>query len=84
MATTYSKVKKSYNELGIIRMGMVKNRYGQNYGTTAMSIDYTTLTLSQTQQIIDTDEANAAEIRPGAEGLLALTGKRVKLRRKEV
>lgn len=46
------------NELGIIRMGMIKNRYGQNFGTTAMSIDYTTLTLSQTQQIIDTDEAN--------------------------
>jgi replicative DNA helicase len=46
------------NELGVIRLGMVKNRYGQNYGSCTMAIDYTTLTLSQTQQIIDTEEAN--------------------------
>jgi replicative DNA helicase len=46
------------NELGLLRLGMVKNRYGQNFGSCNMSIDYTTLTLSQTQQIIDTEEAN--------------------------
>lgn len=46
------------NELGILRLGMVKNRYGQNFGSCNMSIDYTTLTLSQTEQIIDTEEAN--------------------------
>jgi hypothetical protein len=46
------------NELGVIRLGMVKNRYGQNFGSCNMAIDYTTLTLSQSEQIIDTDEAN--------------------------
>jgi replicative DNA helicase len=46
------------NELGIIRLGMAKNRYGQNFGSCNMSIDYTTLTLSQSEQIIDTAEAN--------------------------
>ena len=45
-------------ELGIIRLGMAKNRYGQNFGSCNMSIDYTTLTLSQSEQIIDTAEAN--------------------------
>tara|TARA_R110002050_G_scaffold6130_3_gene25957 strand:- start:2867 stop:4198 length:1332 start_codon:yes stop_codon:yes gene_type:complete len=48
-------------ELGIIRMGMVKNRYGQNFGTCTMAIDYTTLTLSQTQAIINTEEATAID-----------------------
>lgn len=46
------------NELGVIRLGMVKNRYGQNFGSCNMTIDYTTLTLSQTQQNIDTEESN--------------------------
>ena len=40
---------------------MVKNRYGQNFGSCAMSIDYSTLTLSQTQQIINTEEADAVD-----------------------
>tara|TARA_R110000824_G_scaffold44622_2_gene129713 strand:- start:11512 stop:12843 length:1332 start_codon:yes stop_codon:yes gene_type:complete len=44
-------------ELGVIRLGMVKNRYGQNFGTCTMAIDYSTLTLSQAQEIINTDEA---------------------------
>jgi replicative DNA helicase len=44
-------------DLGVIRMGMVKNRYGQNFGTCTMAIDYTTLALSQTQEIINTEEA---------------------------
>jgi len=46
------------NELGVIRLGMIKNRYGQNFGSCNMAIDYTRLTLSQTEQIIDTEEAN--------------------------
>jgi replicative DNA helicase len=46
------------NELGVIRLGMAKNRYGQNFGSCNMAIDYTTLTLSQSEQIIDTEEAN--------------------------
>ena len=44
-------------ELGIIRLGMMKNRYGQNFGSTAMSIDYSTLTLSEAQNLINTEEA---------------------------
>ena len=37
-------------DLGVLRLGMMKNRYGQNFGTTAMAIDYTTLTLSEAQK----------------------------------
>ena len=44
-------------DLGVIRMGMMKNRYGQNFGSTAMSIDYSTLTLSEAQNLINTEEA---------------------------
>ena len=44
-------------DLGVIRMGMMKNRYGQNFGTIAMAIDYTTLTLSEAQNLINTEEA---------------------------
>ncbi len=45
-------------DLGVIRLGMVKNRYGQNFGTCTMAIDYTTLSLSQAQNIINTEEAD--------------------------
>ncbi len=44
-------------DLGVIRMGMMKNRYGQNFGSVAMAIDYTTLTLSEAQNLINTEEA---------------------------
>ena len=44
-------------DLGVIRMGMMKNRYGQNFGSIAMAIDYTTLTLSEAQNLINTEEA---------------------------
>ena len=44
-------------DLGVIRLGMMKNRYGQNFGSTAMSIDYSTLTLSEAQNLINTEEA---------------------------
>ena len=37
---------------------MFKNRYGQNFGSCNMAINYSTLTLSQTEHIIDTEEAN--------------------------
>ncbi len=49
-------------DLGVIRMGMVKNRYGQNFGTTALAIDYATLTLSQADTIINTEEADNVDI----------------------
>ena len=44
-------------DLGVIRLGMMKNRYGQNFGSTAMAIDYSTLTLSEAQNLINTEES---------------------------
>ena len=49
-------------DLGVIRLGMVKNRYGQNFGTCTMAIDYSTLTLSQAQNIINTEEADDVDV----------------------
>ena len=43
-------------ELGIIRLGMMKNRYGQNFGSCEMSIDYSTLTLTESEPQNNTDE----------------------------
>jgi hypothetical protein len=40
-------------ENGILRMGMMKNRFGANFGTSAFSIDYTTLS------IVEDDELNS-------------------------
>lgn len=47
-------------ELGIIRLGMMKNRFGQKGGVQAMRIDYSTLTISQADDI-DTLEDNSFE-----------------------
>lgn len=38
-------------ELGIIRLGVMKNRFGANYGSIAMRMDYSTLTLSEDPDI---------------------------------
>jgi hypothetical protein len=35
-------------ELGVIRMGLIKNRFGPNYGNCAYKIKYETLTLTET------------------------------------
>ena len=43
-------------QLGIIRMGIMKNRFGPNFGTVGMRIDYSTLTLSEDEEINDTEE----------------------------
>lgn len=40
-------------ELGIIKLGMMKNRFGQNFGSCTLHIDYTTLSLSQGDEIVD-------------------------------
>ena len=34
-------------ELGIIKLGKMKNRFGQNFGSCTLQIDYPTLTLTQ-------------------------------------
>ena len=43
-------------QLGIIRLGMMKNRFGPNFGAIGMRIDYSTLTLSEDEEINDTEE----------------------------
>lgn len=42
-------------ELGIIKLGMMKNRFGQNFGSCTLHIDYTTLSLSQGDEIVAHD-----------------------------
>ena len=38
-------------ELGIVKMGVMKNRFGANYGTQALRIDYNTLTVSEDESL---------------------------------
>lgn len=38
-------------ELGVIKLGMMKNRFGANFGYTALRVDYNTLTLSEDDAI---------------------------------
>jgi replicative DNA helicase len=44
-------------ELGIINLGVVKNRFGPNFGATPLKIDYHTLTLSEDSTLSITQEA---------------------------
>jgi replicative DNA helicase len=48
-------------ELGVIKMGMMKNRFGPNFGQCILRIDYSTLTLTEDEHINDT-EASASTI----------------------
>jgi replicative DNA helicase len=45
-------------ELGIIRMGLMKNRFGIRGITQAMNIDYSNLTISQAEEIIEDNNAD--------------------------
>jgi len=46
-------------ELGIIKLGMMKNRFGANFGSVTMRIDYNTLTLTEDEEIFaDSDDLN--------------------------
>jgi len=38
-------------ELGIIKLGLMKNRFGQNFGSCTLAIDYSTLTLSEDPEL---------------------------------
>ena len=52
--------------IGIIRLGMMKNRYGPRGITQAMRIDYTTLTIEQADDIeIDEDMDNTLNVLAG-------------------
>ena len=43
-------------ENGYINMGIAKNRFGPNFGSTLLKIDYTTLTLEEEDMKNDTEE----------------------------
>jgi len=43
-------------ELNVINMGMMKNRFGPNFGTCAMNIDYSTLTVTEQETVNDTEQ----------------------------
>ncbi len=45
-------------DLGIIRLGMMKNRYGPRGMTQAMRIDYSTLSIEQADDVDDLEEDN--------------------------
>ena len=46
-------------ELGVIKMGMMKNRFGPNFGSCVLRIDYSTLTLTEDEHVNDTEASNA-------------------------
>jgi len=43
-------------DMGVINMGIAKNRFGPNFGSTILKIDYTTLTLEEDDLRNDTSE----------------------------
>jgi replicative DNA helicase len=45
-------------ELGIIKLGMMKNRFGANFGNCTMRIDYSTLTLKEDETFDMGDDLN--------------------------
>lgn len=48
-------------ELGVIKMGMMKNRFGANFGSVNMRIDYSTLTLTE-DEVNNETEASTSSI----------------------
>lgn len=47
-------------ELGIIKLGVMKNRFGPNFGSTSMRVDYNTLSLSEDDILTGDSDLNAA------------------------
>jgi replicative DNA helicase len=47
-------------ELGVIRMGVMKNRFGPNFGNCIMRIDYSTLSISEDEHINDTAASSSS------------------------
>jgi len=47
-------------ELGIIRMGTMKNRFGAAFGNCLMRIDYSTLTITEDEHINDTAASSSS------------------------
>jgi len=40
-------------ELGCVKLGMMKNRFGPNHGTTIMKLDYSTLTVTEDESLMN-------------------------------
>jgi replicative DNA helicase len=57
-------------ELGVINMGMQKNRFGPNFGHAAFKCNYNTLTLKETSTDYFADESSTEDIVKGAENTL--------------
>lgn len=55
-------------ELGVMRMGIMKNRFGPNFGSTVMQVDYNTLTVTEDPTLNSDDVAGDAS----AEDMLSL------------
>lgn len=47
-------------ELGVIKMGLMKNRFGENFGICNMKIDYSTLTLTEDEVNNDTEASTSS------------------------
>lgn len=49
-------------DIGVIHFGLQKNRYGPNFGTKAMHIDYDTLIIHETtDDVVNNEEVNSAD-----------------------
>ena len=44
------------SELNVINLGMMKNRFGPNFGTCTMGIDYATLTVTEQETVNETEQ----------------------------
>lgn len=49
--------KEEDKELGVVNLGVVKNRFGPNFGSTVLRIDYNTLSLKEDEMVSGTAEA---------------------------
>lgn len=47
-------------ELGVIRMGMMKNRHGPAFGNCLLRIDYSTLTITEDEHVNDTEASSSS------------------------
>ena len=49
-------------EMGVLKLGVMKNRFGENYGSVIMEIDYDTLSLKEASvQVQDLDMTDTME-----------------------
>lgn len=53
-------------QLGVIKMGLMKNRFGPNFGNISMRIDYSTLTVFEDKTVTKTESGQSALTTLGA------------------